>query len=256
MAQHQGTSFHYKLFTYPNPKPQQESGQQNSLLVLDQEYDLKESNSILSDDQSLYVLFQPLSTAGSVTNTQQSAHESDILSLTTSNNTPRGTSEAAADAVAGATVALVGGEESEFSRHTITTTQDTLSSKIENWNESSYQQDEIVDDNIASWDLDEGLSTPKYFDRAFYGDDLFKHMSKVDFSKFIKIHQQNKLALNPKMDQMMWKYLQDSRSPQPYMSLKTMDYLSTFKTLETSDTNTTNSLLLCGGSNQWSDHMG
>lgn len=143
----------------------------------------------------------------------------------------------------------------QTSRHTITEQngpQDTLSSKIENWNESSFQEDEIIDDNIASWDLDEGLSTPKYFDRAFYGDDLFKHISSVDFTKFIKIHHRNKLALNPKMDQIVWKYLQNSRSP--YMSSKTLDYLSTFKTLEASDTNTTNSLVLCGGSNHWSDH--
>lgn len=165
----------------------------SSILSDYEELDLLGGN----DDQSLYILFNPVRTS-SVRN------ESDILSFT---NTTAEDEEQEQEQ---------GQEQEEQQEHeekdeqykeddekqeivqatvqripNTDLSESNLSNKINNWyNSNVYSSDDMfVDDNIASWNLDENLMDhSKEGMLEVYGSDLFKYLDKEDLAKFKRFH--------------------------------------------------------------------
>lgn len=211
---------------------------------------LKASSSILSDSQSLWVLFSPsLQTP--------IANESDILSLT--NNTRTDTD---AESVEGSSSVLLEAQDRSFSSEEWTrldvvqqgansetterrraglqsesdslidhlagsdvggfkgqvegaghpaavtrgrqsrlfeTPGSELHRRINKWRNNNL--DEMVDDNTASWDLDEDLSLQpgpaetERTKRPFYGDDVFAKLSEQEYINFRNVEKNLKQSL-------------------------------------------------------------
>lgn len=196
---------------------------------------VERANSLLSESQSLWVLFSPSLASENV--------ESDILSLTVDSQVD----DADADAE--------GEEEEEQEEEDATSEVDSLidnlkstsgntpfqleqmllnyagadnsalRKRINKWKSSQDipPVESVDDDNIASWDLDENIitelleqstassqatslsSSPNlkdgYHPRKFYGDDIFKNCSKRDLIRFKKIANNLKTSLSRKEDQ-------------------------------------------------------
>lgn len=151
--------------------------------------------------------------------------------------------------------------------------QMTLSNRINAWQKTT---DTPVTDNVASWDLDsdlvgQGLDT-SILRRvpAFYGDLYFENMSKADYARFKRASAVLKQSLtrkgyNPRdpdlltrvFELLQWqKLLQTSGSLVDDYVVNTLlrTYLKepAFKDVEFSDTATSSSLVMCGGSS-WND---
>ncbi|KAG2735694.1 hypothetical protein G9P44_001908 [Scheffersomyces stipitis] len=185
------------------------------------------------DDNSSYILFNPIKPSARAGNT-----ESDILSLTDTSNTHDNVyysdedeeysdeEEADADIERDVAVRDVIEEDDEehdideshyrgnsrWQRHldsTITRSEpivnnNSLSNKIQSWYQSSMSEHAFVDDNIASWNLDENLMetsrevevavesqdpTNKLLLNQFYGDELFKYFDQDELDKFRKFNK-------------------------------------------------------------------
>lgn len=178
------------------------------------------SGSILSDLQSLWVLFDP---ANTIRTHSSVAHESDILSFT--NDTGSQITETDSDG----TNSQYHGEQRQrdveeddddddslidnFESRDSTPSQSrleqlfqlapaqesgNLDNRINQWKQNDL--DELIDDNVASWDLDENLISQildtllinklkgkKIPPQDFYGDDFFANYLKSDYIKFKKI---------------------------------------------------------------------
>lgn len=168
--------------------------------------------SILSDLQSLWVLFDPEALSSQ-------AAESDILLLTNTRYSQSVYSDGTQDESHVARsyhppesedyedddslIDNIDGDNTpsqsrleQLFRHE---SQDDIDHKIHKWRDNS--RDELIDDNVALWDLDENLiqqildrlliaklRTTKSRPRGdFYGDDFFRNCSKADYIKFKKI---------------------------------------------------------------------
>ncbi|EGV64948.1 hypothetical protein CANTEDRAFT_113692 [Yamadazyma tenuis ATCC 10573] len=139
--------------------------------------------------------------------------------------------------------------------------------RINNWNLTS----DVVDDNVASWDLDEDLSnnsldTSILDKRPFYGNELIRNLNKKDLQKFRKIHANLRNYLNrkppsPLLEQLLSKMSTQTISrPQPPYNLN-MGYnrylkatISSYYDYDdlTSET-ASSSMVLCGGGETWND---
>lgn len=172
------------------------------------------------DDQSLYVLFNPRSSTLSSRGKQKNKHhDSDILSFTNTSNTngeyQSDTEKEEEDSEE---------EEEEEDDNDYDTQEDkegyfddenndtevlnreSLSNKINSWYTanvvtSSHHQ-LLIDERIASWELDEEanilegsqeslklLEESKSILREFYGDDLFKYLNQDEIAKVKKFHK-------------------------------------------------------------------
>lgn len=216
--------------------------------------DAQETGSIFSDDQSLYVLFNPVNA------------ESDILSLTNSTKTEQNYSdEGDGNEIHDHELHSSYLPMNSIDRNRILESTATISKfdRISNWN-AEKDMSELVDDNTASWNVDENITQTSIMKREFYGDELFKNFSKKELQDFRKYHLRNKLTVNDKnlINQMLIKLLLGNKDLQHYrsftrsatLSQKANDYLNNFNGLEFSDT--TSSLVLCGGegaSSSWND---
>ncbi|KAK7687356.1 hypothetical protein QCA50_009221 [Cerrena zonata] len=85
-----------------------------------------------------------------------------------------------------------------------------LDTRINNWRNSN--RDDLIDDNVASWDLDEDLISQildktiirnevgglskSHVPSNFYGDDFLKNLNKKDYIKFKNITKNLKKSLN------------------------------------------------------------
>ena len=165
------------------------------------------------DDQSLYILFNPVKSVSSARN------ESDILSFT---NTTAEDQVEEDDEEGDEEGDEVDDEEDEEiaqqnQDHDLHPIQDrsvrkmvdlanhgsNLSNKINNWyNSSVYLSDNMfIDDNIASWNLDENLmdhsklldaTDQEKVDRPIldiYGSDLLQYLDQEDLAKFKRFHR-------------------------------------------------------------------
>lgn len=181
---------------------------------------LHRTSSILSDSQSLWVLFSP-SLSGE-------ADESDILSLSNDDKDskvsshPSETSDMSQSEGADSLIDTFGDvagnsgvvRSDEYPGETsyLTATSGVgylvleelrssrLRERIQKWGDN--MQENTVDDNVASWDLDENLSlyssNSSSKPRAFYGDDLLEGMSRQERSRVRKIAKKLKHSLNLK----------------------------------------------------------
>lgn len=236
---------------------------------------LEASSSILSDSQSLWVLFNP-----SVHS--QSGHESDILSFT--NDTQIETeSHSEEDSLSGWQATqeyslsqhptsewtrldvewsneqgvqsesdslidhLTGGEPTVMKtavskakeRHSrlLETPGSELHRRINKWRHNNI--DEMVDDNTASWDLDEDLSLqldPVEEDsskKLFYGDDVLSSLSHDEYVNFKNVERNLRQSLGTHKDnsylpyiinQILYKLAHSSQGPVQQPSLGTLKY--------------------------------
>lgn len=195
---------------------------------------IPDTNSILSDDQSLYVLFNPIN------------EESDILSFT---NTAQSSDNNGANICDGSVEEWEAPEGFYDTEHN---SYDSLTIKIHKWNMGAGIND-LVDDNTASWDLDEKLSADTLLHKEFYGDELFKDFTKDEFKKFKRFHFKDIITAKNRdlANHMLIKLLIDNRELQKNklvgcyeMSSHIRDYISNLNNnVEVSDTNS--SLILC-----------
>lgn len=175
----------------------------------------EEVNSILSDDKNSWVLFNP---------------DDDILSSTQrlelfleiqSQQTDRQSEEERTDNELEESDQEHQQEEDEEEDDLI----DNLGTfKIRNMFSKNYDAiknwknnigNDIFDDNLASWDLDENLSVNQLdttiLDKSFYGDELIRNLNAKDFRKFKKIQLNLKNYLNQRpnyvIDQLLLKTL-------------------------------------------------
>lgn len=156
-----------------------------------------------NDDQSLYILFNPVKSVSSARN------ESDILSFTNTTAEDQVEEDDEVDDEED--------EEAAQQNQNLQPIQDrgvprmvelanhgsNLSNKINNWyNSSVYSSDNMfIDDNIASWNLDENLMDhSKLLDATdqgkverpildIYGSDLLKYLDQEDLAKFKRFHR-------------------------------------------------------------------
>lgn len=173
---------------------------------------------VIDDDQSLYVLFNPKSLALSSRGKQKSQHhDSDILSFTNTSNT---NDEYQSDTEKEEEDSEIEEEEEEEdeaqeddrvsldneNNDTEVLNRDRLSHKINSWYTanvvSSSHHQLLIDERIASWELDEEanilessqeslklLEESKSILREFYGDDLFKYLNQDEIAKVKKFHK-------------------------------------------------------------------
>ncbi|ODV81427.1 uncharacterized protein CANTADRAFT_3538 [Suhomyces tanzawaensis NRRL Y-17324] len=230
------------------------------------------------DDQSLYVLFKP--TRSPVAPAANNV--SDILSLTntTATNAYDEDDEESEEEEAVATAA-------------VSPPSTNLSNKINRWYNTSVALAEMVDDNIASWNLDENLmehsgatvlgdqTSPTNLVGQFYGDDLFAYFDQADLDKFRKFHRlvdiKNYLLArdhqpsgSPSLVRhLLLKVLMSANPPAPEPQARQvpeyLDYLdyrpqddNTFVPPSTFSDTTSSSLVMCGGagfggSASWND---
>lgn len=221
----------YKL-NYPTAK-----------IVVNQEDN--EVKSILSDDQSSWVLFNP---------------ESDILSSTTQDR------DDSTDSDLNSTQII---KTPNLSRQgTNLSEDDDLIDNLDPLNLDKYHKsydrindwnlnNDIVDDNVASWDLDEDLSNNTLDTsilKDFYGNELIKTLDKKDLIRFRQIHQTLKRQLSKKPPNPLIQQLLLRLYPQPNPQPLKMGYNRYLKATinshydydELSDT-ASSSLVLCDG---------
>ena len=181
---------------------------------------LHRTSSILSDSQSLWVLFSP-SLSGD-------ADESDILSLSNDDRDSKVSSHFSKESdvsqsegadslidtfgdIAGNN-SMVRSDEYPDGTSYLTATSEVghlmldalrssrLRDRIQRWGDS--MQEDTIDDNVASWDLDENLSLynsgSSSKSRPFYGDDLLEGMSRQERSRVRKITKKLKHSLHLK----------------------------------------------------------
>ncbi|EDK37477.2 hypothetical protein PGUG_01575 [Meyerozyma guilliermondii ATCC 6260] len=162
-----------------------------------------------------------------------------------------------------------------------------LDQRIDQWR-NDHCESELVDDNTASWDLDENLQSELRSEttsthtitpdeppntRPFYGDDLVRNMSRRQFRKVKRTagrlapnltREQQQGRLPQLLDQLISRLL---RSPEFGLefNLQNHSYQSLIETMlehpprprvgpatvEYSDTASSSSMVLCGGS--WGD---
>lgn len=174
---------------------------------------LERTNSLLLDLQSLWVLFSP-------TNTASEVDESDILLTTGGSVVP---SQATGDLSEStndhddrflamerfgpATTPTLPEETIQHPEITMDSRDALhLSQRINQW---KLLREISIEDNEASWDLDENivenLLQPNLLDtsilsenRSYYGDDMFEGYSKKEWAKFRKIANELKLSLSRK----------------------------------------------------------
>lgn len=177
------------------------------------------SVSILSDLQSLWVLFDPTSSARTHSSI---ARESDILSFTNDTNSQvtetdsdgtnsqyRGSHREVIEEEDDDDDSLIDNLESRdstpsqsrleqlFLQANTGTEPANLDNRINQWKQNDLE--ELIDDNVASWDLDENLISQvldkllisklkgkKIPPQGFYGDDYFSNYRKSDYIKFKK----------------------------------------------------------------------
>lgn len=229
---------------------------------------LQRTSSILSDSQSLWVLFSPSVHASG-------ANESDILSFSNNSRATEdgtqasqaspegtqygylawGTAEQASEQSegdslidnladekfeSGAPLALVAGHQPGRELH----------SRIDKWRTNPVE--DMVDDNIASWDLDEDLSQQVdqsddtgsgiEVEKAFYGDTLFSQLSGRDYVDFKKVERNLKHSLGRHpylsnlpllLNQILYKLVQSPLPQQMVSSLHRLndDELRTYSSL-------------------------
>lgn len=198
--------------------------------------------------------------------------ENDILSFST-NNPLTATEESGEE---------LSGEESEtddeFDEHDehdelIDGLQMSLSNRINEW---QLTTEAAISDNIALWDLDAELVSllldTSILRRvpAYYGDHLFENMSKADYVRFKRATLILKKSLtrkgysgkNPELLQRVLELLQWQNLLRT-SGLLVNDYIvntlartqfkdPVYKDVEFSDTATSSSLVICGGSS-WND---
>lgn len=212
-------------------------------------------SAVLSESQSLWVLFNP------------DRVDNDVILFSTTNPL---TTEASEE--------MESEEESEDNDETdnddlIDEVQPSLLSRIDQWQNAT---DAAVSDNIASWDLDSDLVT-KLLDTsilrrvpAFYGDEYFENMSKADYVRFKRASAILRKLLTtkgaPNVDKdLITRLLQVLQWQNLLSTLGTLvnDYIINtlartqppvfgFRDVEYSDTATSSSMVMCGGS-LWND---
>lgn len=151
------------------------------------------------DDQSLYVLFNPVKKVSAKA-------ESDILSTNTLTNTQTRLAEPVEEDDEDE-------DEEEDELHSLhpdrQIKKQRLSFKIDSWHESNFSSAIIEDDNVASWNLDENLISDNLYQDGsnlyeggaygngdpFYGDDLLAHLNKEELAKFKRFHQMYDIKL-------------------------------------------------------------
>lgn len=204
-------------------------------------------SSLFSESQSLWVVFNPVEKV-----------ENDILSLSTTNSFATQTEDEE--------------DTREENDDLIDALEMTLSHKIDQWQHST---DAAVSDNIASWDLDEELVSlllDKSILRrvpAYYGDHYFENMSKADYVRFkrasniLKQSLTGNIAPDKDLISRVIELLQWQNLLRTSGSLVN-DYIANtlartnhmqgplFRDVEFSDTATSSSFIMCGGSS-WND---
>lgn len=241
-------------------------------VVLTQDSD--EVQSVLTDDQSSWVLFSPDSdilsstTQGAETDNESVEYSAE---LEDDDQTPHSSQQHEH-------IRLSLEEDEEEEEDTDTDTDSLIDNldpsqlrierlfnksynSITNWNLNNVE----VDDNVASWDLDADLShqsldTSIIRLKQFYGDDLIKNLNKQDLRKFKKIHHNLRTYLNSKPQTPILTQLISNLSVQsipnpPQLSYnrylkKTINSYYNYDDL-TSET-ASSSLILCGGES-WGD---
>lgn len=217
-------------------------------------------SSLLSESQSLWVLFNPADRI-----------ENDILSFSTNN--PLTATEEDSGAEDQSEEESETDDDDEEHDELIDGLQMSLSNRINEW---QLATEAAVSDNIASWDLDAELVSllldTSILRRvpAYYGDNLFENMSKADYVRFKRATSILKKSLtrkgytgkNPELLQRVLELLQWQNLLRT-SGLLVNDYIvntlartqlrdPAFKNVEFSDTATSSSLVMCGGSS-WND---
>lgn len=219
-------------------------------------------SSLFSESESLWVVFNPADRI-----------ENDILSLSTNN--PLTTTdesleeEGFQDQDSEEDLASEEEEDDDLIDHL----QMSLSNRINEW---QLTTEAAVSDNIASWDLDAELVSllldTSILRRvpAYYGDHYFENMSKADYVRFKRATAVLKRSLtrkgykshSPELLQRVLELLQWQNLLRTSGSLVNDYIVNTlartqfrdppFKDVEFSDTATSSSMVLCGGSS-WND---
>lgn len=219
----------------------------------------EDNESLLSESQSSWVVFNPADRL-----------DHDVLLFSTTNPLTTDNSEQAADAETSEEE-----EEEEDDDELLDEMHSRLSSKIDKWQNST---DAAVSDNIALWDLDSDL-VAQLLDTsilrkvpAFYGDHVFDGMSKADYARFKRASSLLSRLLTRKgaksVDKQLLSRLLHLLSWQNLLNTSgslVNDYIANtlartslsdsplppFRDVELSDTATSSSLVICGGS--WND---
>lgn len=239
--------------------------------------DNEEVRSILSDDQSSWVLFNPDSDILSNTTQErdeltepdfeEEEEEEDLEASKLSHDQPQQPQQ----------LEEQGHEDEDTDTDSLIDNFDPSQlrleklfnkphSRITNWNNV---EDEIVDDNVASWDLDENLSnhsldTSILKIKEFYGDELLRGMNKSELRQFKKIHHDLRAYLNRKPNPIINQMLLKLYPSKDYRNYNSHSYELPYKRYL--DTNLTNhydnddvtsetassSLVMCGANN-WND---
>lgn len=145
--------------------------------------------------------------------------------------------------------------------------------RITNWND---MDSDLVDDNVASWDLDENLSnnsldTSILKIKEFYGDELIRGMNRSELREFKKIHYNLRTYLNKKPNPILYQMLLKlyptnassdvkggSSANRPY-HLPYQRYLETnltnhYENDDVTSETASSSLVMCGGGgDNWGD---
>ncbi|GEQ68696.1 hypothetical protein JCM33374_g2364 [Metschnikowia sp. JCM 33374] len=152
----------------------------------------------------------------------------------------------------------------------------SLSNRINEWQKTT-DDTSAVSDNVASWDLDEDL-THQVLDTtilspvpAYYGDQFFKNMSRAEYMRFRRSSLILKQSLSrkgykPNDPEVMSRLLSLLKWNNLLRSSGSLvdDYIAntlsrvhlqerTYKDVEFSDTATSSSLVMCGGSGSWNE---
>lgn len=243
--------------------------------------DKQEANSVLSDDQSSWVIFDPESDILSYTNTNSNSQEysgseneslKSQVQFTQRYDYPKSGEGDETDQESNEDNKEERPSASQPELQEESDTEDLIDNLPSNITRpKSYNRinqwkmnNDFIDDNTASWDLDENLSnmaldTSILKLQSFYGDELIRNLLNEDYKKFTDI----KLSLsrylnrkrNPLRDQMLMKVLPLSEQ----VMLRNINYKNDMfnyhKRLipedEYSDTASL-SLIICGGEG-WSE---
>lgn len=206
--------------------------------------------SLFSESQTSWVVFNPTDVP-----------ENDILSFSTSAALTQTESDSEAEAEEE--------EREEEDDDLIDHLQVSLSSRINEWQKAT---DASVSDNMASWDLDADLVS-QVLDTSilrrvapWYGDHYFENMSKADYAQYKRASAVLKKLLsrkdyNPRDPDILTRVLQLLQWQDLLRTSGSLvdDYIvntlsrtyfkePAFKDVEFSDTATSSSLVMCGGS--------
>lgn len=219
--------------------------------------------SVFSESQSLWVVFNPTDRI-----------ENDILSFSTNNPLTTTESDSELDESQDSDDEDEKHEGNEEHDDLIDDLQMSLSNRINEW---QLTTEAAVLDNIASWDLDAELVSllldTSILRRvpAYYGDRYFENMSKADYVRFKRATAMLKRSLtrkgntgtNPELIQRVLELLQWQNLLRTSGSSLINDYIvntlartqfrnPSYRDVEFSDTATSSSLVICGGSS-WND---